>query len=177
MQYTDTTFFDIADTIKDCIQDRIEVFAGLPELKRACVIPGDHVDDECTCGILTVRNPTQFGSITFPSPANDTPNEGVCGLPYVAGTFIASVLRCAPGNDKNGKPPKCEALSDAALLQQRDKFHMRNAVMCCLAEMKRTHIIELYTTGLITEIGPRGGCVGSEMNFSIGLINACPCPA
>lgn len=168
------SFFTIATTVLECVRERIEDVANLPGFDRVCVVPGEVAWDACDCGQLTINNPSQFSSNSFPSPILGG-DQTQCGAPLIASTFTVTALRCAPSSSKNGHPPTCAALSDAAELLYQDKYYMRAAIICCLAELQRTHVLEQYTVGTVTEVGPRGGCVGAEMSFTVGLINDCPC--
>jgi hypothetical protein len=171
---TPLAFFNIATTVLECVRSRIEDVAGLPEFGRVCVVPGDVAWDECTCGQLTINNPTQFSSVSFPTPSIGA-NETQCGAPYTVSTFEVTALRCAPGPDRNGHPPTCTALQNAAQLLYQDKFYMRTAVQCCLAELRNTDLVEDYALGQTVETGPRGGCVGATLSFNVSLISNCPC--
>lgn len=174
MVYGPTTMFDIATTILDCVNDRITVVGGLPEFGRACVIPGELAWDGCDCGVLAINNTTQFSTNIFPTPIPGG-DQAQCGAPLYASTFTITVLRCAPGLDRSGHPPRCSALQDTAELMYKDKFYARAAVICCLGELYKTHVIEQFSTGNITEVGPRGGCVGFEFPFTVGVVNGCSC--
>lgn len=167
-------FYNIAVDLLECIRARIEDVAGLPAFGRVCVVPGEVAWDACDCGQLTINNPSQFSSNNFPAPIIGG-DQTQCGAPLIASTFNVTALRCAPGPDRNGKPPSCTALQNAAQLLYQDKYYMRTALLCCLGEMQRTHVIEQFTVGTVTETGPRGACVGAEMLFTVGLINDCPC--
>lgn len=174
MVNTPDTFFNITTTILECVNDRIVNVGDLPAFERVCVVAGELAWDACDCGQLTIQNTTQFSSNIFPTPipGGDQTN---CGAPLIASTFTVTALRCAPGPDRNGKPPTCSQLQEAAELLYKDKYYMRTAIICCLAELKELGTIEMYTVGSIEEIGPRGNCVGAEMPFTVGVINGCPC--
>lgn len=168
------TLFNLAGDVLECVRERIVDIAGLPSFDRVCVVPGEIAWDACDCGQLTINNPSQFSSNNFPAPIPGG-DQTQCGAPVIASTFTITALRCSPSPDKNGHPPTCAALSNAAELLYQDKYYMRAAVICCLANLQRTHVLEMYTVGSITEVGPRGGCVGAELSFTVGLINDCPC--
>lgn len=174
MVNTVDSMFTIATTILECVNDRIVVTGGLPEFERVCVVPGEIAWDACDCGQLTINNPSQFSSNIFPTPIPGG-DQTQCGAPVIASTFNITALRCSPSSDRSGHPPTCSQLQNAAELLYKDKYYMRAAAICCLAELQRTHVIEMYTVGTVIETGPRGGCVGAEMPFTVGLINNCPC--
>lgn len=174
MVNTPDTFFDIATTILECVRARIVDEAGSPDFDRVCVVPGEVAWDACDCGQLTINNPTQFSSNVFPSPITGG-DQTQCGAPLIASTFTITALRCSPSNDRNGHPPKCSALANAAKQLYSDKFYMRAATLCCLASLQMTNVLEQYTVGNIIEVGPRGGCVGAELSFTVGVINGCLC--
>lgn len=171
---TPLAFFNIATTVLECVRSRIEDVAGLPKFGRACVIPGEVAWDACDCGQLTITNPTQFSSVSFPIPSVGNTDTN-CGAPYTVSTFEVTALRCAPTMDRNGHPPTCTQLQNAAQLLYQDKFYMRAAVQCCLAELKNSNSLEDYAISSTTEVGPRGGCVGATLSFNVSLIANCPC--
>lgn len=173
---TPLAFFNIASTVLECVRERIVDIAGLPEFGRVCVVPGDVAWDACDCGQLTITNPLQFNSVSFPTPSPGN-TETFCGAPYTVSTFELTALRCSPSPDRNGHPPSCAALSNAAQLLYQDKYYMRVAAQCCLAELRNNNnnILEDYNISQTQEIGPRGGCVGATMSFNVSLISRCPC--
>lgn len=170
---TPLAFYNIASTVLECIRSRIEA-AGLPDFQRVCVIPGEVAWDDCSCGQLTITNPSQYGSVSFPFPTDGT-RDTQCGAPYQVSTFEVTALRCAPNPDRNGHPPKCSTLDAAAKLLYQDKYYMRIAAQCCLSQMRDENFIEDFTFLTMNEVGPRGGCVGATMTFSVSLISNCPC--
>lgn len=174
MANTPDTMFTIATSILECVNERITVIGGLPEFERVCVVPGELAWDACDCGQLTIQNPTQFSSNIFPSPIPGG-DQTQCGAPVLASTFTVTALRCSPGPDRSGHPPTCSQLQNAAELLYKDKYYMRAAVICCLSEMQQANVLEMYTVGAVNEVGPRGGCVGAEMSFTIGVIAGCAC--
>lgn len=170
---TPLAFFDIATTVLECVHSRI-VNAGLPDFGRVCVVPGEVAWDDCSCGQLTITNPSQFSSVTFPLPSEGM-NETQCGAPYTVSTFEVTALRCAPNPDRNGHSPQCITLQNAAKILYQDKYYMRTAVQCCLAELRNSNDIEDYNMSNTVETGPRGGCVGAVLSFNVSLISNCPC--
>ncbi|MGH9857913.1 MAG: hypothetical protein ACRD4B_08725, partial [Acidobacteriota bacterium] len=66
-------------------------------------------------------------------------------------------------------------LLTAALGLEQDRHAIWSAVACCLNDLVVQDRIVGYTLGGQPSLGPEGGCVGSELEFSVWLA-ACSCP-
>lgn len=157
-----------------CILDEI---AATPEsggaLNREClIVPGAIAADGCECGQLAQTilriNPTKV----FPQDSSLEVNVACNGVSQMA-TVMATIMRCVPGiTTVNGNPryPTCAKLQEAALWQLGDEYAMRNAITCCLAEMKRDRRIFAYFVGGADFIGPEGNCGGVAIQYGFQLV-------
>lgn len=181
---TSPYFAAIATGVGACVVEALEQTpAGAPD--RQClllptfVIPWDH----CDCGgqvALAIRR--TFASTNFPTEApyaNGWAHPPGCGPRYQAADVLVSVTRCVPGMSQDGEPPSCNAYLAAALTLENDRIATRQAIACCLQQMKTAHPptlgVQAFTIGPSVTVGEQGGCAGVETIFTVG-VNACACP-
>lgn len=170
-----TPIYQIAKTLGECVRLALAETEG-GEPGRVCVpVPGQIADDGCDCGQLAVTIPRRYPSTTFPVEANDTAEQGDCGVPYLAFEVLISVMRCAPNPEADGTPPDCGELDRAARIKEEDAWVTRQAVSCCLLEMQQHGHIELFVVRGDEDRGPSGGCVGVDLRATVG-IGHCMCP-
>jgi hypothetical protein len=171
-------WYETAHGILHAIIDALEdAETGVPD--RACVVPGSNVAwDQCDCGQLAVVVTRSFPSVTFPQEASAAATASFAGncVPLVVAEITISLVRCVPGPTDAGDPPSCEALSEAARLQEIDAHAVRTAVQCHLVAEETEHrrITNFVIRGQ-QRVGPEGGCAGSELLVTVGKIDACPC--
>ncbi len=175
--------YTIAATLLDCAAARL-ADTPLGEPARACVISGGIAWDDCQCGQLTVAITGQYPSAAFPSPGDSTAatfSQSRCGLPILAISYEATILRCMPNADEAGNAPPCADLDAAAASASADAFAVRAGITCCLIDMARAR--DARNTPVITDfviraqnfLGPAGACGGSALGFVVGILNACYC--
>lgn len=174
--------FDIATHIKECALAWLETTSnGAPD--RACVVAGEIAWDDCECGQLTVamQNAYEASGTTTPRASTETPGRRECGAPLFVGTFVVTILRCAPtGTD--AAPPTCEELEAFARAATEDAWAVRAGVICCLSDAIRirlpngTKLYVDFVTGTQTFVGPQGACGGSALPVTVTIHNGCyPC--
>lgn len=167
MTYTDTSVYDAAAALLECVRAAVEPVTGVP-LGRVCVVPGDIAFDGCDCdGALYASWRTSYDSAAFPAPQEAPRN---CGAPYAVGQIGLALARCVPVVDERGYPPTCAELADAARLHAREAYWMRRAALECLCSMRRSGVIAEYLIGAQVPVGPQGGCAGIAMDVTIGWI-------
>lgn len=172
---TPLAWYAVVSGIGACVQTGLEsTLGGIEEDMRVCFsVPGQIAWDDCTCGQLALSVGDTYLSTQFPAPATAQPQDK-CGPPFWAAPITISVLRCAPGYDHNQNPPTCEALATASMILESDRVALLQSVACCLKAMYDAHTIAAYTIGVIATVGPDGGCVGVNMNITVGIQN-CSC--
>jgi hypothetical protein len=84
-------------------------------------------------------------------------------------TLNVEITRCVPTMDDLGTPPTCSELTSAGLAWYADATIVRQAVGCCLRDMKRNGTIQRFSMGAITPVPEQGGCAGSVLQVMIGL--------
>ncbi|MET7981699.1 MULTISPECIES: hypothetical protein [unclassified Streptomyces] len=186
---------ELAEGVLGCICEALDDTAakvdGQPGCPcRSCVVPGqpawDTCDDPCgeaatTGGQLTVNVARMYASSldTFPSTeARDQAVRGKrgCKLPgLTAVELVITVLRCVPTPNDQGCPPSCEDLAAAARVINFDAVSVLNALDCCLPALGVRRQGLLYVIGAQRQVGPEGGCAGTEQRVTVGLVN-CKCP-
>lgn len=179
--------FDIASDLLDCACTALATTdAGCPD--RACVLAGGLAWDSCgddACGQLSVGFASQYASSNFPTPAATTAGQfktGMCGHPLIVFNLMVTILRCVPSGGPDAEPPSCESLQAAAETAVTDALTVKYAIECCLVGMRDTRdangrkVVNYWSTGTQNYVGPEGGCGGSQLPVTIGLINNCDCP-
>lgn len=95
--------------------------------------------------------------------------DHACGPPYIMLTLNVEITRCVPTMDELGNPPTCTELISAGLAWYADATIVRQAVGCCLRDMKRNGTIQRFSMGQTTPVPEQGGCAGSVLQVMIGL--------
>jgi hypothetical protein len=158
---TPISFFIAVTGVAECVAQSLEDNTsngtlGRPD--RVLIAPGQEVPWDIGGG--KGRNCSQLGfvfqhgpyaSSRFPVEELEDPNAG-CVMGPSAVRVIGSLVRCeyhpSPSNDGR-TPPSPEQQTQAALWQSIEGFYMREAVMCCLSQMKRTYAIDDYRVSSI----------------------------
>lgn len=164
------TIFNVSKNLLECILAALED-AGLPIPCRVCVVPGEIAWDDCQGGQLVVSTTREFQSETFPLEAFERGVNSSCGLPYLVAELTFNLLRCAPIPKGLSTSVPCEELEETALLLHKDAYWMRQALSCCLRDMKINYTILDYVVGATTRVGPEGACVGNETTVLVGFVN------
>jgi hypothetical protein len=162
-----------------CIVDALDQTpAGAPD-RQCLLLPTSVIPwDDCDCGgQVALAITSVYGSNTFPTVAAPV-DWAKCGPRFWVANVTASVVRCVTGIDQNGQPPPCAtALAEAIRLEQ-DRSAVRQAIACCLAQMKETRPPTLgvgaWLLGPSVTVGEQGACAGVETTFQIGVV-ACVC--
>lgn len=169
--------FTVARELGLCVAEALATTTGGPP-QRVCVpVPGEIADDGCECGQLAVTVPRLFTARQPPTVAFEDAETGQCGMPYLCVDVLVRIMRCAPGPDKRGNPPSCDALEQAALIMEEDRLATRQALGCCLLDMvehNRNRVIG-FLLRASESAGPSGGCVGSQVTATFWVPN-CLCP-
>lgn len=159
--------------ILTCARDAVSATAAGPP-QRACVVPGEVVWDDCSCGTLYVNWRVVGRSDTFPQSATET-SQTNCASGYVTVQVGVTMLRCAAGPNANGDAPTCAELSADAFAMTADMMAIRTALSCCLTTMYEARNIADYALGTTLAIGPGGGCDGSVTEMVIGFLGGGCC--
>lgn len=170
-----TTFMEIAATVTGAAQatrdQLIEVGCG--DVIRFCpIVPGDIAWDECECGMFAQTITAIFPSNIFPNPATDQ-RQNACGPHMRVVNVTANLVRCAPNSGDNGASPTCDALEDAAIQLECDRYVLRQAITCYLRNLRLTNRIIEFAVGTATTIGPQGSCVGVELSYQFAIPGIC----
>jgi hypothetical protein len=165
-------FFTVLDgLLTDVTTVLATTTGGKPE--RVTVYPGLIAWDECDCGLLAGAVQQVFFSDDFPVPQGSgqpLPNTA-CAAGFIVAQMVISVVRCAPTPNENEVSPTVMALTNAARVWTVDAHWTRHTVACRLQEMKDADEIVDYVVNTQTPVGPEGGCVGSDIMFTVGLEN------
>lgn len=166
-----TLVADASEAILDCVVASLDE-SPAQSPARAYISVGEPAWDDCCDGQVAVWWSLVYPSSTFPD--SDT-RPVQCPSPITAIEFQVEIVRCAPGPDQNGVGPSVEALMESARLTDLDARAVWLGVMCCL----RTHKEHPDNWSSIVAgqvpVGPEGGCVGSRLTFTVGVIDGCGC--
>ncbi len=173
MDFSITNLWDRLNEILTCVNDAVSATAAGPP-QRACIVPGEVVWDDCTCGMLAVNWRVLGRSDVFPSSAADT-SQTNCASRYVTVQVGVTMLRCATGPDENGNAPTCAALSADAFALTADAVAIRDALSCCLHSMYEARDLADYAIGTTLAQGPAGACDGSFTDLIIGFVGGGCC--
>jgi len=148
---------EVLEKLLACAVERISCYPTC----RSFVHPGqDAVHDVCSMsdghdGQLWVAHlGTQPG---WPSPT---------GLPTNCATawndvIEVGIVRCARGKvTDQGTAPHPNLVTEDAMIQERDRILLRQAILCCLPIESRDMLIQDWEP-----IPPSGGCVGGVWTF------------
>lgn len=144
---------------------------GVGRDMRVFVAPGVPTDDDCCAGQLAVYVVNLFPSRTF--PVQDILPEN-CGAPYTVVTFGVRVTRCIPTGTRD-EPPSPAVLQASAAQVYEDAYAIWVGARCCLADwaIASSPLDGVLSTQNFFE--PMGGCVGSELQVLVGLLDPCGC--
>lgn len=156
------------------VLEELDQHACGPALTRVCtLVPGDIAWDECDCGMFAQSITQTYPSNAFPTPATDTPTTP-CGPNLIVVDVLATIVRCIPGVDPNtNNPPTCDALFNAAQILECDRQALRAGVRCFLHELRAVDIIDNFSVGAVTSVGPQGLCGGVALSYRFSLLNVC----
>lgn len=148
---------------------------GVP--KRVTYSPGaEQAWDACDCGQLALSVNRRYRSRGFPREATDD-LRGSCDDVVITFDCSLSIVRCFPGPDKNGSPPRPSAQAAAFACQEEDAYVVWNTTWCYLTQL-RDSTPRLVTDFVLNDqpsLGPSGACGGSQLNFKFGLYVPCGC--
>lgn len=167
---TEYTIFNLSKMLLDCIETALAA-AGLPIPCRICAVPGEIAWDDCEGGQLAVSTVQEFPSEQFPLAAFERGVNSSCGLPYLVAELTFSLTRCVSIPKGAALSPACADLEADSLLLHRDSYWMRNALSCCLRDLKNSYTILEYIVGASERVGPEGRCAGNVVTVSIGFTN------
>jgi hypothetical protein len=164
----DVKVWDVLTAILACAE------AGLNETSnqapaRSYVAMGEPAHDDCCDGQLVVWFERIYPSAAFP---DEDLRPVVCAGAQTAIVVNVEVVRCAPTYDANGNPPSSAALLASARETNVDARAIWTSVLCCLRLRKDewSAIVNQQAP-----IGPQGGCVGSRLTVTVGVLDGCEC--
>lgn len=167
MIFSRDALWSVLGTIRDCaFEGMSSTPAGAPG--RSCVVPGEIVWDDCTCGMLAVSWRVMGTGAAFPTLDSENPQSN-CGPRVMIVQITVAALRCASSPDDNGNSPTCAQLEDDAFQMLSDSVAIRDTVTCCIRELHETFAIADYAIGQTLPAGPEGACVGSTLDLLIGF--------
>jgi hypothetical protein len=166
----------VAECIAVALEDN-EVNGTLGRPGRVCGVPGpeipwDGCDPGCGGQLAVAIQHGPFPSIRFPTEVIEDATAGGCYLAATAIRCIASLTRCQyhpQGNLDKGVYPTPTTQTNAMRLQQTEGYYMRQAIQCCLDDMKRTRLIDDYRLAS-NDTAVNGACGEVSVVFYINVV-------
>lgn len=175
MNLSPTSYFIAATGIAECIAQELETHTSdgtLGRPGRVCLIPGNQIVwDGCECGQLAIV--FQHGPYpirNFPIETVEDNAVGNCYLSSTAVRCVVSLSRCEyhPIADERGTPPSAATQTRAVLLREVEQYFMRQALGCCLFELREDGIIDDYRMGA-SDYQVGGKCGEVAIVFWMGI--------
>lgn len=170
------SFATIVTGIGVCVIEGLDQTpAGAPD-RQCLLVPTQTIPwDNCDCGgQVALAIQSVYGSQKFPIPADATRDWAPCGPPWQVVQVLVSVVRCVPTMDDQGQPPSCEAELAAALTLEHDRMAVRQALACCLEQLRAQARIGGWALNPSITVGELGGCAGVETTVLLS-IRSCLC--
>lgn len=158
-----------------CLIDALEQTpAGAPE-RRCLLLPTQSIPwDDCDCGGQLAQSiQSVTGSFRFPTAAEGRDWQP-CGPEWAVVRVGVSLTRCVPCVDEQGHPPGCAESLAAALTLENDRTALRQALACCLSDLKAANRIGAWALEPSVTVGESGCCAGVETVYVFGL-RSCLC--
>ena len=165
---SDALYTVAANVLEEVRQRLASTQSGAPN--RYCVVPGAIAWDECDCGTLAVALTRSIVADAFNIDSLQFISATRCGAPYLIGDLILQVIRCAPNPQGSQLSVSCEDLERSAREVTIDAYESFNGVICALTEMVDMNTIDDFALREQVMVGPQGGCVGSEVRFSVSIL-------
>lgn len=148
--------------------------AGSPG-RQCLLLPTQTIPwDNCDCdGQFAQAITSVYGADRFPIPA-EAKDWQPCGPPWSVVRVILQVVRCVPTMDEQGHPPTCAASQAAAVTLENDRTAVRQALACCLTDLKTANTISGWALGTSDTVGELGGCAGVETPYWFA-VRSCLC--
>jgi len=148
--------------------------AGAPD-RQCLLLPTQSIPwDNCDCGgQVALAIQSIYGSDRFPQAA-EAKDWQPCGPRWAVIQVVVSVTRCVPTIDDQGIPPPCDASLAAAITLENDRTAIRQALACCLTDLKVAGRIGGWALNPSVTVGEQGGCAGVETNFLFSVAS-CLC--
>ena len=167
----------IVTGIGACIVDALaQTPAGAPG-RQCLLLPTFQIPwDNCDCdGQIALAIQSVYGSDTFPAPFVRDWHQ--CGPHWQVVQAVVSVTRCVPTMDDQAVPPPCPDEQVAAVTLENDRTAVRQALVCCLTELKAATPPRIGSWALQPSItvGESGACAGVETVFLFSVPSPCLC--
>lgn len=159
-------FYDVTKLLLDDIDAALtDTDGGNPD--RVVITSGAIAWDECECGQLAASIGRSYLSDAFPAEQAAAMN---CDAVYSVKDITIELIRCAPSAIVPALAPTPDALQDAARILVTDADIVRRTAYCTLQGLNDSYDIGAFLVRGQQSRGPEGGCVGTALRVSIGLL-------
>jgi hypothetical protein len=148
---------------------------GAPD--RASMVPAAIAWDACDCGLLAVSAARSYLADEPPPYGGSRVQRGVsgsCRSSVIVYEMVVQVIRCAPQPATNQMAPTTAQLAASSAEVESDAWHALTGTACYLDDLESQDKILSYEITNQERIGPRGGCVGSELITLVGIEAGAP---
>lgn len=167
-------FAPILEALKDCVCEALTA-ANVPVCQCAAdPSPPAWAACDCTCsgagvGQLHVWPSSDiYPSSSFPAVASPDPRSDLgCGPELLVAPVGIAIARCVSRHNGDAAALLAAWAADVTIIRQ--------AIGCCLQEMRAERTIQRYSMGSTTPLAEQGDCVGSQLNVLVAVRN-CICP-
>jgi hypothetical protein len=160
-----------AYTILAAVRDACVTALSSNAPARVSIVPGAIAWDNCDdCGVLALASTRNYLSDQFP---NETvANTAIGPMPgaILCTDMVVQIIRCAPQPQQNQLAPSVSALDASAQVVIADAVVVLCTVIATLTTMQVNGDIEDFLIRQQPFVGPEGACVGSELQFVVGVI-------
>lgn len=158
-----------------CVLDGLaQTPAGSPD-RQCLLLPTGSIPWDCCApgGQFAQAITSVYGSDRFPIAAEGKDWQP-CGPPWTVVRVLLSVTRCVTPMDEQGQPPPCATALTEAVTLENDRTAIRQALACCLTDLKTTGDIFGWAMGPADTVGESGGCAGIEVPYWFS-VKSCLC--
>lgn len=177
-----TQFFDVAQTLLDCVCAQMDLIAADDATYPGCpcdpyVSAGEPMIDCCTTdctggGMLTVHVEDAFPSDNFPLPIS---TFQPCKAATWVAVLVVTLSRCTRDTDELGQPD-IPVIQEAARLLAIDQYAALTALGCCLVNdgvgSKAKRRVQMTDARALTS---EGGCASKEIRAFVEVGPVCSC--
>lgn len=137
----------------------------------ASLFPGEISWDNCCEGLLGITSTEQYVTENFPhvNTIQNPTDLTTCRAGWFINNVTVNLLRCAPQPQGNSPTVPATQLTLSMREINADAWVLMDTTFCYLQTLKDTFEIIDYSIERQLSTGPEGGCVGTELAFTVAL--------
>jgi hypothetical protein len=157
--------FAVATKLLGLVSDQLTA-QGIVVPQRVCVVPGSDIAFDCeqlVVNVARVLSNYQGADSNFPVQTHSILRKSV--------EMNVTLCRCVPAMEEDGTAPVVSKMNAAANVTINDLLGLRVAI----ENIEHKHLLVPrnvpVTLGPATSIGPLGGIAGSQVMYSMEIVN------